>query len=125
MSCIEPVQICAGVDWGRVCVARTGTPDASEVNVVGHPANFAAKSEKKAGSWEIVVGEAAAGHITNRTLPTAHPDSAKTYQHRGQRRSFAFYQLAWQQIAAPAAAAIGQVSGRPSSGLLHVVPSHP
>ncbi|MFV1991750.1 MAG: adenylate/guanylate cyclase domain-containing protein, partial [Acidimicrobiales bacterium] len=40
---IEPVQLCAGADYGEVCFTRTGTPESSEVNIVGHPANFAAK----------------------------------------------------------------------------------
>lgn len=119
MSGIEPVQLCAGADWGPLCFARTGTPDASEVNAVGHPANFAAKCEKQAAAWEVVLGEGAAGHITNQSLLSVHPASPKTYQHRGQRRRYAFYHLAWRQILGPAAGAIAQLGGRPTSSVYH------
>lgn len=117
MSGIEPVQLCAGADWGSLCFARTGTTEASEVNVVGHPANFAAKCQKQAASWEVVVGEGAAGHITNESLLSTHPASPRTYQHRGQRRSYAFYQLAWCEILGPATTAIAQLGGRPTSSV--------
>lgn len=117
LSGIEPVQLCAGADWGEVCFARTGTPDASEVNVVGHPANFAAKCEKKALSWEVIVGEGAAGRIANDSLLTAHADSPKFYEHQGRRRSYAFYQFAWRRVVGDAAAAIAQVGGHPSSSV--------
>ncbi len=117
MSGIEPVQLCAGTDWGEVCFARTGTPGASEVNVVGHAANFAAKCEKAALSWEIVVGEGAADHIANYDLLTAHDDSPKTYEHLGQQRSYSFYDFAWRRIVGDAASAIAQVGGNPTSSI--------
>jgi class 3 adenylate cyclase len=117
LSGIEPVQICAGADWGSVCFARTGTIDASEVNVVGHPANFAAKCEKAARSWEVVIGEGAAGHVANLSLLQAHEDSPKTYQHRGARRDYGFYRFAWRQIAGESASAISQVAGNPTSSV--------
>lgn len=119
LSRIEPVQICAGADWGEVCFARTGTPEASELNVVGHPANFAAKCEKAANSWEVVVGEGAASRIANAALLTTHEDSPKTYEHLGRRRSYAFFQLGWRQVVGEAASAIAQVGGNPSSSVRH------
>lgn len=117
LSRIEPVQICAGADWGEVCFARTGTAEASEVNVVGHPANFAAKCEKAANSWEVVVGEGAASKIGNAALLTAHEKSPKTYEHLGRRRSYAFFQFGWRQLVGEAASAIAQVGGNPSSSI--------
>ncbi len=117
LSGIEPVQLCAGSDWGEVCFARTGTPEASEVNIVGHPANFAAKCEKHARAWEVVVGEGGAHRIGNPSLLTAHEKSPKRYEHRGQRRSYDFYQFAWRQIVTDAATAVAQVGGNPTSSV--------
>jgi adenylate cyclase len=88
----EPVQLCAGADFGEVCFTRTGAVDASEVNIVGHPANFAAKCEKSALAWQVVVGEGASASINARLL-TAHERSPKVYSHLGQRRSYSFYEL--------------------------------
>lgn len=119
LSGIEPVQICAGADWGDVCFARTGTPEASEVNIVGHPANFAAKCEKAALSWEVVVGEGAAKHITSSDLLVEHQMSPKTYQHAGQRLDYRFYGFRWQSILNDAASAIDQVSGSPTKSVNH------
>ena len=119
LSRIAPVQLCAGADWGEVCFARTGTPEASEVNVVGHPANFAAKCEKAALSWEVVVGEGAASRIGNASLLAPHDRSPKTYEHLGRRRSYSFFQFAWPRITGEAASAISQVGGNPSSSIRH------
>jgi adenylate cyclase len=113
---IAPVQLCAGADHGEVCFARTGTIDASEVNIVGHPANFAAKCEKVALSWEVVVGEGAAAAIEPQLL-TEHEQSPKEYVHAGRRRAYCFYQFAWRQILGEAASAIAQVGGRPTSSI--------
>lgn len=116
MSGIAPVQIRAGADWGNVCFVRTGTEDASEINIVGHPANFAAKCEKHAKAWEIVVGEGAAQGIDTSYL-TRHERSPKTYTHEGERREYHFYDLRWRPLVGDAATAIAQVGGRPTSSI--------
>lgn len=113
---IEPVQLCAGADRGQVCFVRTGTPESSEVNIVGHPANFAAKCEQQAHSWEVVVGEGA-GELINPHLLSPHAKSPKVYQHRGEQRSYTFHQFAWRQIVGHAATAIVQVAGEPTSSI--------
>jgi len=58
LSGLEPVRVRAGADHGRPNFVRTGVAGASEVNVIRFAANFAAKCEKVANSWELVVGEA-------------------------------------------------------------------
>jgi adenylate cyclase len=113
---VEPVQLCAGADFGQVCFTRTGAVGASEVNIVGHPANFAAKCEKHALAWEVVVGEGAAAAIRPGLL-TQHEKSPKVYTRLGQRRSYAFYEFAWRQITPDAAGAISQVGGRPTGSV--------
>jgi adenylate cyclase len=116
MSEIEPVQIRAGMDWGTVCFARTGTVEASEVNIVGHAANFAAKCEKFARAWEIVVGEGAAEALDPQHL-TAHGKSPRTYEHKAQRRAYSFYDLSWRPMIDQAASAISQVAGDPTKNI--------
>lgn len=113
---IEPVQLCAGADHGEVCFTRTGTAESSEVNIVGHPANFAAKCEHHANSWEVVVGEGA-GKLIHPRLLARHAKSPRKYEYRGKRRTYAFHQFAWRQIVGPAAGAIAQVAGEPTSSI--------
>ena len=85
------------------------------MNIVGHPANFAAKCEKTANSWEIVVGESLAAHVRNGSLLTAHANSPKLYQYGENRRAYRFFDFAWTRILSEAASAIDQVAGRPTS----------
>ncbi len=112
---IEPVQLRAGVDWGKVSFIRTGTASQSDINIVGHPANFAAKCEKYANSWEVVVGEGASQHVDNKALLISHDDSPKEYQYKGERRYYGFSQFSWTQVVTEATSAIDQVDGQPTS----------
>jgi len=114
---IEPVQIRAGVDWGEVNFIRTGTNKQSDMNIVGFAANFAAKCEKYANAWEIVVGEGASLHL-DETYLTSHADSPKDYQYKGERRIYSFNQFAWKRIVDDAASAINQIGGRPTSAIV-------
>jgi class 3 adenylate cyclase len=95
---LDPVRLRVGADHGRLDFVRTGCQDASEVNVIGFAANFAAKCEKIANSWELVIGEGIEAHIPNETLLRAHPDSPKRYTRNGQRRTYSFYDVAWRPI---------------------------
>jgi adenylate cyclase len=114
---IEPVQLRAGVDHGPVDFVRTGTDRQSEVNVVGHAANFAAKCEKYANSWEVVLGEGAGSRISARELLSPHDQSPKRYQYRGQRRTYDFFDFAWSRIVNEGVSAIRQVKGAPTSAI--------
>jgi adenylate cyclase len=114
---IQPIQIRAGVDWGQVNFIRTGTSAQSDMNVIGHSANFSAKCEKFANSWEVVVGEGACAHIEEVRLLSPHQDSPKVYQNMGQRRTYAFSQFAWNQIVEVGASAISELAGRPTSAI--------
>lgn len=113
----EPVQICAGGDWGEVCFSRSGTQHASEVNVVGHPANFAAKCEKKANSWEVVIGEGAANRIGDKSLLSSHSDSPRTYTSGERQRLYHFYMFGWNRILREAVSAIAEVGGKPTKAI--------
>lgn len=94
LSGMRPVQIRAGADFGRLDFVRIGSPEASEVNVVGFAANFAAKCEKFADSWEVVIGEGLAD-----LLPSGHyerhEDSPKIYQLDYQKRLYHYHRVKW------------------------------
>jgi len=65
LSGIQPVQVRAGLDFGRLDFVRIGSPSGgSEVNVLGFAANFAAKCEKFAKAWEVVGSRLAASHAS-------------------------------------------------------------
>ena len=112
---IEPVQLRAGVDFGRVDFVRTGTAQQSEVNVVGFAANFAAKCEKYANSWEVVIGEGASVQVPALHLLTTHARSPKQYQYGERRRTYAFHDFSWRRIIGEAVSAIHQVGGCPTA----------
>ncbi len=115
LSGIQPVQLRAGADHGRVDFVRTGTDGASEVNVLGFAANFAAKCEKKAMSWELVAGEGLTRHFPDKSLLVTHEDSPKQYQHAGQRRTYAFHNVKWRPLLLDLAGFRADLAGAPSS----------
>lgn len=95
-SGIAPVRMKAGVDHGEVMFVRVGGRAQSEVNVVGFSANFAAKCEKAAHSWDIVVGEGATRWVTPE-LVSPHPDAPKTYTRGVDRRAYSFSTFHWDR----------------------------
>jgi adenylate cyclase len=92
LSGIQPVQVRAGLDYGRLDFVRIGSPAGSEVNVLGFAANFASKCEKAALAWEVVVGETLADLLPASDL-THHKDSPTDYTREGQTRSYHFYDV--------------------------------
>lgn len=112
---LEPVQMRVGADFGRLDFVRTGTDDASEVNVIGFAANFAAKCEKYAKSWEMVAGAGAAALLPNKELFTAHPQSPKRYQRDYDVRTYAFFQTHWRSLLPHLADVREELGGTPSS----------
>jgi len=95
-SGIAPVRMKAGVDQGEVMFVRIGGRLQSEVNVVGFSANFAAKCEKEADSWEIIVGEGASKWLAPEAI-TRHPRSPKTYSRGLDRRYYSFSTFHWDR----------------------------
>lgn len=116
-SGLDPVRLRAGADHGRLDFVRVGDGQASEVNVVGFAANFAAKCEKAANSWELVVGEGLVEQIDYSTCMTPHPDSPKTYTRKGERRTYRYYQCNWRPLVKPAVTASQQLAGHPLSAV--------
>ena len=111
------VQARAGADFGDVTFTRTGTPGSSEVNVVGFSANFAAKSEKTANAWEVVVGAGFAAEMDDRTLLTSHERSPKRYQRDFEIKSYAFYDYSWRAVLSEVQSTMDEFRGRPLASL--------
>jgi adenylate cyclase len=95
---LDHLQARAGVDAGLITFVRTGTTAHSEVNPLGFAANFAAKCEKAAHAWEIVVGEGAVKTLPEASNFTQHPDSPKEYTRRGESKYYRFYQYQWRRV---------------------------
>lgn len=115
MDGIAPVQLRAGADYGRLDFVRTGIEGASEVNVLGFAANFAAKCEKTALSWEVVAGEGLVAHIPDKTLFDEHDKSPKRYEHNGRVKPYAYYDVRWQHLLPHLQGIREDLAGAPSS----------
>ncbi|HVW27937.1 MAG TPA: adenylate/guanylate cyclase domain-containing protein [Polyangiaceae bacterium] len=114
---LEPVQLRAGADYGRLDFCNTGAGEVNEVNVLGFAANFAAKCEKTAASWEVVVGEELARRVSNPALISEHADSPKTYQRNYEQRMYRFFDLRWQSIVPHANGVREDLNGHPISSV--------
>lgn len=117
LSGIEPVQVRAGLDYGRLDFVRIGSPAGSEVNVLGFAANFAAKCEKAALAWEVVVGESMAALLPDADL-THHVKSPTQYSRAGQTRSYHFYDVALGKYLRHIQGVADELDGRPVSAVL-------
>jgi class 3 adenylate cyclase len=110
LSGIQPVQVRAGLDYGRLDFVRIGSASGSEVNVLGFAANFASKCEKAALAWEIVAGETLANLLPANDL-THHKDSPTYYTRDGQTRSYRFYDVATERYLRHVQGVVEQLAG--------------
>ncbi|MGX1562882.1 adenylate/guanylate cyclase domain-containing protein [Streptomyces sp. NPDC055506] len=115
-SGMRPVQVRAGADFGRLDFVRIGSEVASEVNVVGFSANFAAKCEKYAHSWEVVVGEELARLLPDDDL-WRHDKSPKRYTRDDETKSYDFYQVKWGSYIQHIPGIREALAGRPVSAI--------
>jgi adenylate cyclase len=112
---IHRVQARAGVDHGRITFVRTGSRQHNEVNAIGFAANFAAKCEKKAKSWEIVIGQQIAEQLPDAAAFIEHEDSPKPYQRNYERRYYKFYDYRWRTTLPYIPGTIEQINGNPTA----------
>lgn len=110
---IEPVKARAGIDFGEVVFVRSGTSGVNEVNIVGFSANFAAKAEKIANAWEVVVGEGFVDLLGNDDLVSAHDKSPKEFNRNYERKFYRFYQYDWRRTLTELEGAIADQAGIP------------
>jgi adenylate cyclase len=106
---IRPLQARAGCDFGEATFMRSGTDRVSEVNVIGFTTNFAAKCEKVAASWEMVVGAGFASFVDNDSLLTHHASSPKPYQRDYKRKDYKFYNYRWESMVAEVDSTIAEL----------------
>lgn len=114
---IKPVQARAGVDYGEITFIRTGSDERNEINPIGFAANFAAKCEKKAKSWEVVVGQGAVQQLGDATHCVEHKDSPKRYQRDYEIREYDFYDYKWKQILPLLPSVLRELNGQPATNI--------
>ncbi|OMB97058.1 hypothetical protein A5732_07590 [Mycobacterium colombiense] len=115
---IEPIQARGGADFGETFFVRSGSFEASEVNVIGFAPNFAAKCEKAAASWEFVVGERFASYIVDETLLETHPGSPKKYQRDYETKTYGFSKYRWAKSLKWVDSTIDELRGLPLEELV-------
>lgn len=91
------VQARAGLDYGPITFVRSGDQASSEINPLGFAANFAAKCEKQAASWEIVVGEGLYNLLPSSDVFDEHEKSPKQYSRDYRREYYRFYDYRWRR----------------------------
>ncbi|MBO4164403.1 adenylate/guanylate cyclase domain-containing protein [Micromonospora antibiotica] len=116
---MEPVQVRVGADFGRLDFVRIGTNDVSEINVVGFAANFAAKCEKYANSWECVVGEKFRDLLALEDvgLFSEHVDSPKRYTRNYETKRYRFYDVRWRKLLPELDGVTEHIAGNPTSAI--------
>lgn len=110
---IEPVIARAGADFGTATFVRSGTNETSEINVIGFASNFAAKCEKSAAAWQLVVGQGFADHIASKSLLLGHEDSPKRYTRKGVTQSYSFFQCSWDHLLSDVDSTVSELGGNP------------
>lgn len=110
---IATVQASAGADFGSASFIRSGTQGTSEVNVIGFGSNFAAKCEKQAKSWELVVGESFSLHAPEKRWLNKHPNSPKVYTRDAESRYYNFYEYQWRPLLGFSDEVAVELGGRP------------
>jgi class 3 adenylate cyclase len=111
---IERVLARAGADYGSATFVRSGTTESSEINIIGFASNFAAKCEKYANSWELVVGEKFSEHVNNPTLLSEHGESPKKYTRKHISERYRFYDYRWSEILSEVPSTIEELGGSPA-----------
>lgn len=109
------VQARAGLDYGQITFVRTGNHDSSEINPIGFAANFAAKCEKAANSWEIVVGQGLADLLPGYPHFDEHERSPKEYQRDYQKAYYKFFNYRWRNTVPHLTGVTESLGGTPTS----------
>jgi class 3 adenylate cyclase len=109
------VQARAGLDYGQITFIRTGSRESSEVNPIGFAANFAAKCEKAANSWEIVVGQGLADLLPDYPYFDEHERSPKRYTRDYKTESYRFFDYRWRRTLPHLPGVVEALNGQPTS----------
>ncbi len=109
------VQARAGLDFGSITFIRTGNRYSNEINPIGFAANFAAKCEKVADSWEIVVGEGLADLLPDYRYFSEHERSPKRYTRDYKTESYKFFHYRWRNTLPHLPGVIETLGGIPTS----------
>lgn len=114
---IRRLQARAGLDFGDITFVRTGTDENSEINPIGFAANFAAKCEKRANSWEVLVGEGLTDLLPASELFIEHEKSPKEYTRDHETKVYRFFNYRWKTALSHLPDAAAQLDGNPTSSI--------
>lgn len=109
------VQARAGLDYGQITFVRTGNRNSSEINPIGFAANFAAKCEKAADSWEIVIGEGLADLLPEYRYFAEHERSPKRYTRDYKTNAYKFFYYPWRNTLPHLPGVVETLDGMPTS----------
>jgi adenylate cyclase len=112
---IARVQARAGLDYGQITFIRTGNHNSSEINPIGFAANFAAKCEKAADSWEIVVGEGLSDLLPDYGNFAEHEPSPKRYTRDYKTETYRFFNHRWRTTLRHLPGVVDALGGTPTS----------
>lgn len=112
---IAPVQARAGLDYGQITFVRTGNRDSSEINPIGFAANFSAKCEKYAKSWEIVAGQGLSTLFPDYRYFAEHEKSPKQYTRDYESKAYNFFDYRWRNTLPYLPGVMEDLGGTPTS----------
>lgn len=112
---MAPIQARAGADYGAITFVRSGNQHSSEINPIGFAANFAAKCEKAAASWEVIVGEGLSDLLPGYGHFTEHEKSPKRYTRSYQTRTYKFFDYQWRKTLPHLSGVPATLRGTPTS----------
>ncbi|HID70513.1 MAG TPA: adenylate/guanylate cyclase domain-containing protein [Desulfobacterales bacterium] len=78
-----------GINTGSAILASVGSENRQDYTVIGDTVNTAARLEKYAAGWEVVIGERTSSHLPNRLPPSARHE----LQMRNRSEPLACYTL--------------------------------
>ncbi|WP_020169796.1 adenylate/guanylate cyclase domain-containing protein [Gordonia polyisoprenivorans] len=112
------IQARAGLDYGPITFVRSGSAEASEINPLGFAANFAAKCEKTANSWEIVVGHGLRTLVPACSSFSEHKKSPKQYTRDYETKEYRYYDYRWRSTVPHLQGVIAALAGTPTTNIL-------
>lgn len=115
---IAKLQARAGLDFGEITFVRTGSGGSSEINPLGFAANFAAKCEKIAKSWEIVAGQGLADLLPGYSHLVQHAQSPKEYTRNYESRFYKFYDYRWRNTIPHLSGVVETLAGTSTSQII-------
>jgi adenylate cyclase len=118
---IDPTDVKASGDWGDILAMRLG----ARINYLGSRMNIAAKLEKFADEFAIVVGNDLAGNLIS-SLLSPHADSPYKIEYGNETKEYPFFVVNWESASGLSIIPTSfprTISGGTDAGLLRTIPT--